>query len=202
MEIVVFGSTGRTGGAVVANALERGHHVVAFARTPRKVGVEHANLRVTQGDAFDAAAVAVALDGADAAISALGAGTLDPTTNLSRSTANVIAGARATGVSKLAAVLSVGVFSAEAQPPFQNIVQEHKRNLAALRASALAWVGACPPNIEDEPGRGAYEAVLDGPAAMRTISLFDLADFLIDSVQTDTFVGHPVGVAGPVLTEG
>ena len=204
MEIVVFGSTGRTGSAVVAHALERGHHVTAFARSPEKIATEHANLRVVTGDAFDAEAVTGALDGADAAISTLGAGTLDPTTDLSTTTANVIAGLRTNGVHRLSATLSRAVFSPQGLPPFQHIVQEHKRNLAALQASALAWVGACPMNIEDGPGQGSYEAVLDGPASPQAISRFDLADFLIDAVEGDAFAGHAVGVAGaaePVLSE-
>jgi putative NADH-flavin reductase len=204
MEIVVFGSTGRTGSAVVAHALDRGHHVTAFARSPQKLGVEHANLRVAVGDAFDAAAVTAALDGADAAISTLGAGTLDPTTDLSTMTANVIAGARTNGVRRLTATLSRAVFSPRGRPPFQHIVEEHKRNLAALQASALAWVGACPLTIEDGPGQGSYEAVLDGPASPSAISRFDLADFLIDATESDMFVGHAVGVAGaaePVISE-
>ncbi len=201
MEIVVFGSTGRTGVAVVAHALDRGHHVTAFARSPRKLALEHAALRVVTGDAFDPAAVSAAFDGADAAISALGAGTLEPTTDLSTATANVIAGARANGVRRLSATLSRAVFSATTRPPFQNIAEEHKRNLAALQASTLAWVGACPTSIEDEPGTGSYEAVLDGPASASRISRFDLADFLIDAVEGDAFVGHAVGVSAPSRSE-
>ncbi|MFT4976570.1 MAG: hypothetical protein ACI8S6_002475, partial [Myxococcota bacterium] len=37
MQIVVFGSTGKTGRLVVEQALERGHRVVAAARTPEKL---------------------------------------------------------------------------------------------------------------------------------------------------------------------
>jgi hypothetical protein len=113
----------------------------------------------------------------------------------------VVAGTRANGVRKLAATLSRAVFSASARSPFQHISEEHKRNLAALQASPLAWVGACPPSIEDDPGTGSYEAVLDGPAPTWTISRFDLADFLIDAVESDAFVGHAVGVSAVALSE-
>ena len=36
-KLVVFGGTGGTGKEVVAQALERGHHVTAVVRTPEKV---------------------------------------------------------------------------------------------------------------------------------------------------------------------
>ena len=46
--------------------------------------------------------------------------------------------------------------------------------------------------------------MIDGPGSARPISRFDLADFLIDAVESEAFVGHAVGVAGvaePALSE-
>ena len=77
MEIVVFGASGQVGRLVVRQALEQGHTVTAFARTPAKLaeaGVSdgHARLRVVQGDVRDAGAVAEAVRGRDAVVSAVG----------------------------------------------------------------------------------------------------------------------------------
>ena len=72
MKIAVFGATRGTGRAVVEQALARGHEVTAFARNPAAVAASHARLRVVQGDAFDAAAVARAVQGQDAVVSSLG----------------------------------------------------------------------------------------------------------------------------------
>lgn len=198
MEIVVFGSTGRTGSAVLERALARGHRVRAFARSPQKITIEDPGLQVVVGDAFDASAVAAAVEGAQAVISAMGAPGLDPTTDLSTMTAGVIAAmAGAVAPARVAVVLNERVFHEEdAPPPYTYVVMEHKRNLAALRASGRAWVGACPGYITDQEPVGAYEAVIDAPAGVSAISRFDLADFLIDAVESETFVGHPVGVGG------
>ena len=198
MEIVVFGATGRTGSAVMGLALARGHRVRVLARTPAKVAVVHPDLTVIAGDAFDVATVAAAIGDADGVISAIGAAGLEPTTDLSTMTGHVIAAVAArTDAPLIAVVLNERVFRDEdAAPPYTHIVREHKRNLEALRASSTSWVGACPSYIRDEDGTGAYEAILDAPAHERSISRFDLADFLIDAVETDVFVAHAVGVGG------
>jgi putative NADH-flavin reductase len=196
MRITVFGGTGRTGRHVLEQGARRGHEVLALVRSPDKV-TPHEGLTVVAGDAFDRDQVRAAIEGADAVISALGAAGLGPTTDLSTMNANVVAGAEAAGVQRVAVILSVGVFFEEAQPPFEHVVAEHKRDLATLRASSLgAWVGACPPDIVDEPATGTYRAVLDGRGPAWRIPTGDLATFLLDAVDTDAYAGHPVGVSG------
>ena len=71
MKLIVFGATGKTGRHVWRNALDRGHDVTAFARSPHRIE-RAAGLRVVQGDVMDAASVADAVAGHDAVIVALG----------------------------------------------------------------------------------------------------------------------------------
>ena len=196
MEIAVFGATGRTGSAVLEHAIARGHRVRVLVRTPSKLTTRSPDLEVIPGDAFDTAAVARAVGDAGAVVSAMGAAGLEPTTDLSAMTGNVITAVSARAdAPRLSVVLNDRVFHSEdAAPPYTHIVREHKRNLESLRASGTSWVGACPAYIRDEDGTGGYEAVIDAPAHARSISRFDLADFLIDAVETDAFVGHAVGV--------
>ena len=47
MKITIFGATGRTGQNLVKKALEAGHEVTAYVRTPSKLTAEHGNLTVT-----------------------------------------------------------------------------------------------------------------------------------------------------------
>ena len=72
MNLVIFGATGGTGRELVAQALEQGHKVTAFARDPAKVRSSHPNLRVANGNVLDYGSVEQALQGQDAALSALG----------------------------------------------------------------------------------------------------------------------------------
>lgn len=74
MDLLIFGATGRTGRALVAQALARGHVVTAFARNPSKVRVTHSDLRVAKGDILDYTSVEAAIKGQHAVLSALGVG--------------------------------------------------------------------------------------------------------------------------------
>ena len=72
MNVLVFGSTGGTGRALVRQALAQGHAVTAFARDPEKVKTTHENLRVVRGDILDYKSVEAAVKNQDAVVSALG----------------------------------------------------------------------------------------------------------------------------------
>jgi len=72
MKLLIFGGTGRTGRALVAQVLEQGHVVTVFARDPSKLGMAHENLRVMKGDIADYDSVETAIKAQDAVLSALG----------------------------------------------------------------------------------------------------------------------------------
>src|SRR3979411_2989542 len=72
MNLLILGATGRTGLALVEQALEQGHIVTAFARDPSKVRTTHPNLRIAKGDILDYGSVEAALRGQDAVLCAVG----------------------------------------------------------------------------------------------------------------------------------
>jgi putative NADH-flavin reductase len=72
MKILVIGSTGRTGRHVLAQGVERGHEITAFARRPELLAGSTGLAAVHQGDACDPAAVRAAVRGQDAVIAAVG----------------------------------------------------------------------------------------------------------------------------------
>jgi uncharacterized protein YbjT (DUF2867 family) len=98
MQIMVIGATGEIGNAVTRAALERGHDVTAFVRSPEKLGSLRDRVRVVVGDLADADAVAAAVAGHDAVVSALGsspdASQLDVPATAMR---HIVAGMRAGG---------------------------------------------------------------------------------------------------------
>src|SRR6202035_2503978 len=53
LRILIIGATGGTGHELVRQALEQGHQVTALARKPKKMKLEHPNLRVVQGNVRD-----------------------------------------------------------------------------------------------------------------------------------------------------
>ncbi len=69
MNLAIIGATGLVGGAVMKEALERGHRVTALVRNPGKLA-EQPQLTIFKGDVRRIAATASRLQGHDALISA------------------------------------------------------------------------------------------------------------------------------------
>ena len=72
MRLFVLGATGRTGIELLELALERHHQARAFVRSPERIARRSPELAIVKGNVFDADAIAAALPGHDALISALG----------------------------------------------------------------------------------------------------------------------------------
>jgi putative NADH-flavin reductase len=54
MKLFILGATGGIGQHLLDIALERGHQVTAYVRSPQKIGFTHERLEVVQGDLFKA----------------------------------------------------------------------------------------------------------------------------------------------------
>lgn len=65
MKISVFGATGNLGKKFVSAALEKGHQIVAYVRSPEKITFQNENLMIIQGDVFDKAKIAESIQGSD-----------------------------------------------------------------------------------------------------------------------------------------
>jgi putative NADH-flavin reductase len=110
VRIAVFGSTGRVGRILVARALDDGHHVTAFARTPAKLGdLDSDNLRVVTGELSDRAAIARAIEDQDAVVSALGPGSKPSGTQLSDGIRTVVDAMEHQGVRRLVILSTASV---------------------------------------------------------------------------------------------
>jgi uncharacterized protein YbjT (DUF2867 family) len=68
MNVLVIGASQGTGALAVRAALDKGHHVTAFARSPQKLAFEHAQLKKMAGDFHQASSVDAAVPGHDAVI--------------------------------------------------------------------------------------------------------------------------------------
>lgn len=65
---VVYGASGNVGGAIVDEALSRGHDVIGVSRSPESLATEHPNFAAVRGDVTDSNSVAEVVAGADAVI--------------------------------------------------------------------------------------------------------------------------------------
>jgi uncharacterized protein YbjT (DUF2867 family) len=108
VNLTIFGGTGAVGRLLVAGALERGERVTVLARNPGKLG-GLARITVVAGELSDRAAVASALTGADAVISALGPGGRAGDKQLADGFATMLAAMAEQGVCRLVALSTASV---------------------------------------------------------------------------------------------
>ena len=169
MKIVVFGASRGVGLKVVEQALEAGHIVTAFVRTPAKFTVQHPNLIVCQGDSMDAAVVEKAIAGQDAVISTLGP-TRPPIPGMMETSAkNIVAAMKKHGVKRLVSTTGAGVRQPEDQPKLadhligtllnllaKNVVLDSAANVKVIQGSDLDWTIVRFPRLLDGEPTGNY----------------------------------------------
>lgn len=194
MRIAVFGARGRTGRLLVDEALARGHELAAIIRAPwtERVG----DLRVVVGDARDPEVVAATLEGAHAVISvmAIAEGT-EPTTSLSDATRTIVEVMTPAGVPRIVVTANSSIFhDREVADPYAIVAAEHRRNLAMLRAGAVAWTVLAPGLLTDEAPAGEVETAIDAQAQGRRVPRVVLAGLTLDALERDEWIGHVVGV--------
>jgi putative NADH-flavin reductase len=211
MKLAVFGSNGSTGRLLTRLALDEDHDVVAFTRRPDVFPIEHRRLEVAAGDVHDAAAVASAIEGADAVISSLGVPfTKAPITVYSQGAANIIAGMHAAGIKRFVCVSSnaVGphpeplggfIFERIMQPYVVNKIgkttyDDMRRMEAMVSDSDLAWTIVRPSGLFDAPAVSHYGVALDS-IGHRFTARIDLADCLLRQALGDTYVRSTIAVA-------
>ncbi|MDO5520983.1 MAG: SDR family oxidoreductase [bacterium] len=72
MKVIIFGATGGIGKWALKHALEKGHEVTAFVRTPSKITIKNSALHVIKGDISNYEEVRSAVTGQDAVIWCVG----------------------------------------------------------------------------------------------------------------------------------
>lgn len=192
MKIVVFGASRGVGLEVVKQALEAGHLVTAFVRSPEKFTVTHTNLTVVKGDSMDAEAVEKAIAGQDAVISALGP-TRPPVPHMMEISAkNIVAGMKKHGVRRLVSTTGAGVRQPEDQPKFidhligfllnllaKDVVLDSAANVKVIRESDLDWTVVRFPRLMDGEHKGRYQVGYVGKSSGTQLSRADGADFIL-----------------------
>ncbi len=207
MRIAIFGANGATGRLLTRHSLEACHTVTALLRHPESFPYsDRGNVQVIQGSAFDPAAVARTVQGADAVFSALGARSPFRNENvLPRAVPLIVSAMQQAGVRRIIALGSAGARpGAMARQPawrrwlVENIVypyllkwpvHEQVLQYRILSSSPLDWTMVMPPMLTNGPARGAYR--IDGEALPRngsSISRADVAAFMLQQLTNAQWI--------------
>lgn len=192
--ILVIGAAGKSGSPVVRQALERGFSVSAFVRHPEKAGHFPKEIRIIPGDGTDAAAMAAAIPGHDTVIITVGSASVFVSGPTAR---NAVAGMKAAGARRIILLSAYGIGdSAHGLHGFVLSKVLGKLNAdkvaseAALETSGLDWTAVRPPVLGEGPSQGPLKAGVDITInGFQTISREDLATFMLDQIDSPTYVG-------------
>jgi uncharacterized protein YbjT (DUF2867 family) len=211
MNILVIGASQGTGALAVRAALDRGHRVTAFARSPDKLALEHPQLRKVTGDFHQQASVEAAVPGHDAVIVTASATSLrafkENPRYFSQGTGYTIDAMKKAGVKRLSVLSALGV--GESLPLVNPIVralavgwllkgafQDHERQEEQVRASGLEWVIARPGRLTNGPSKRKYVKKTSIERVPSAISRADVADFLVEACEVPTWVDKAVQLGG------
>lgn len=208
MKIVVIGATGSIGRLTVEALLAEGHRVTAYARRPERVGIEHANLRLTSGDARDLAALTHAIRGQEAVVVTLGAGASRKNRIRSEGTLNVIRAMQETGVRRLVCQSTLGAHESWANLNavwkylmfgllLHPVHRDHELQESLVRASGLDWTIVRPSAFVDGPATGAFRTGFgpDQRGLALKIARADIADFLKRQVVDRDYLHRAVAIS-------
>jgi putative NADH-flavin reductase len=203
MRFVVFGASGGTGQELLRQGVSQGHEVTAFVRDPKTV-TGGDRLSVVVGDALDPRAVALAVTGQAAVVSALGSRSLGDATLLPESMVHILSAMRQHNVRRLIVLGASGAFPGAdknlalpsrillkvmkatfLKKPFQS--QRAMQEL--VRMSDTDWTVVQPPRLLTVPAKGTYRVAEDAlPAGGRQIARADVAAFMLEQLTSAQWV--------------
>ena len=220
MKLTIFAATGGIGRHLLEQAVTGGHDVTAVVRSPARLTRE---VRTVTADlaAPEPEALRVAVEGADAVLSALGPRSRADAGVTAAGTRAIVAAMRATGVRRIVVVSAAPVSTTPSpgrpSPPrrdpgegpvlryvgtplVRRVLGRHYADLAVmedmLRDSGLEWTSVRPPKLNDKPLSGAYRiAYGQNLRAGVSVSRADVAHFMLRALEEPGTVRQAVGIA-------
>jgi putative NADH-flavin reductase len=212
MKVTIFGATGFSGQAILAEALKQGHEVTILVRDASKIQIKHKNLTLVEGNVLDPQTVASVIHNQKAVIQCLGVGGKGdgkPTTFISDATKVIVDEMQKQNIKRLIAMSNVGAGNSIAFQPWfftkiilpyfmkwlKVIIEDKNRMEPIIMNSNLDWTIVRCPNIVDKPRKGTCNATLDGKGLKLSITLPDLSKFIVDQLKLTAFIKQAPSVS-------
>jgi putative NADH-flavin reductase len=207
MKFVVLGATGGTGLEIVRQAIEQGHSVTAFVRSPERLKPFANRITIKQGDLLNSAELAKAISGHDAILSGFG-----PRVPIAKADANLLqnfataltTAMHQTGVRRAVIVSTAFLFKDSIVPPtylfgrlfFPGVVLDAAAMEQIVIESSLDWTIVRPPQLTDKPFTGKYRVrTAHLPRFGFNISRADVAHSFLKTVEDPASIKKILGVS-------
>ena len=204
MKVVIFGSTGFSGKAILKEALSHQHQVTVLVRNKSSILVQDKNLKIVEGNLLDKHTVAEVLKNSDAVIQCLGIGGKGNgklTTFISDATKIIVEEMEKQQIKRLIVMSNVGagnsvsfqpwIFTKIILPYFMKwlkvLIDDKNRMEPIIMNSELDWTIVRCPNIVDKTPKGNVLATLDGKGLKLAVTLGDMAEFIIQQLTDNAY---------------
>ena len=212
MNVVIFGATGFSGNAILKETLLQQHQVTILVRNKSAIQIQDKNLNIVEGNVLDKHAVAEVLKNSVAVIQCLGIGGKGdgkPTTFISEANKIIVDEMEKQKVSRLIAMSNVGAGNSLSFQPwlFTNfilpyfmkwlkvIIDDKNRMEPTIMNSELEWTIVRCPNIIDKTPKGNVHPTLEGKGLKLTVTLGDMAEFIIHQLTDSTYLRQAPSVS-------
>jgi putative NADH-flavin reductase len=221
MKLTIFAATGGIGRQLLEQAVSAGHDVTAVVRNPERLAGTAARVVTADLAAPDPAVLESAVDGADAALSGLGARSAAEAGVAWRGTKAIVEAMSAAGVRRIVVVSAapIGTVPSPSRPAppkhdpgdgffmrhlgarfAKTAFRKHYADLAMMedivRESDLDWTISRPPKLTDKPLTGVYRTAYgQNIRGGFSISRADVAHQMLHALEQPQTIKQVVGVA-------
>jgi putative NADH-flavin reductase len=205
LRLFVLGATGKTGSAIVAQGLARGHQITTFGRTAF-TGTSTLLHNVT-GNPMHADELAAALPGHDAVLSVLGTRGLGATSVLADGVRATIEAMNSAGMRRLVALSSVLLESRLGWVPrligstvLRHIVRDQRAMEEQVAASRLDWTVIRATRFLNGGFTGRFVVSGESKRAVHVpISWEDVACLMLETAERGDCVRQVVRICGATV---
>lgn len=207
MKIAVIGASGRTGRPLVAQALDRGHEVVAFVRDAERLPTDlrdHPAVTVVEGDAYTGEGLSTVLaePPVDAVVSVLGQSGESPDDLLTVAGERVLTTMDDAGVDRFVTLVGAGVREEGESVSLggkvmgsllkllaREALEDAGRHVETVRESDTRWTVVRAPRLTDGEHTGRFRHGVDLRLGVRDVaSRANVAHLILDCLEDETYV--------------
>lgn len=206
--VLIVGATGGTGRMLVSQALERGLQVTALVRDRSQLEGGHPHLTIVQGDVLEASSLKAAMTGQDAVLSALGHKRFfGPTRILSEGSRNILRAMEDHKVPRLICETSLGIGDSVGRLGLYYTLfvipvilafyfWDKTRQEQIIAGSKVEWIIVRPGALTngEKCGKLRHGHSVGSYVLTASISRADVADFMLNQLESDTYLRSAVGV--------